>query len=555
MFRHHFSLRRVSTVTALCVSLLSTPTAHAQTGAATPKGTPKGTARRTAQKPSARKVTAGQTKKQQPAQGGGAQAREVSSSILVRWTGQPGIERYRLQLATDEGFQDIVFDEAVVGRQYVVRTLPRGRYFWRVAPAVGETGAFSSAAPVEADAPTGVDEATVMRPPLNTGWRTATGDVEQPVPARLRAGKGFDLLGVNADGTVFALDGTNGFALWTARYSPGAARGADTAAPQTSLTPAVLRAEGERTRVVVGFAEGVRALDGETGRELWRARLAGRAANASALDADGDGREEVILLTADPAALYVVEAASGRVVSETKLDAAPHGAPALLVREKDRGLLVALRNNTLELRGATGALLGSTKFDSALTTPPLPLSTPRGQIVVVGTEAGVVALKPSDLTALGRISTRDDAPRGTLTAADLDDDGAAELIVVTRGGRVAVVSTIDGNTKWFADGASDAASAAVADLNSDGVLDVLVAAGPNFARGFSGRDGRLIWKAEEEAGRHASTAAPPARGYMPRFLAVATTEDGGAVVVGADPARTGLRAVELPRGSVKTAAR
>ncbi|HEV2708079.1 MAG TPA: PQQ-binding-like beta-propeller repeat protein [Pyrinomonadaceae bacterium] len=547
-FRHPLSLRRIAPVTALCVCLLSASSAaDAQTGTSGRKGSTR--------RPAARKITPASQTKTRRAQAGGAQAREVSSSILVRWTGQPGIERYRLQLATDEGFQDIVFDEAVVGRQYVVRTLPKGRYFWRVAPAVGETGAFSSPARVEAEAPAGVDEASVMRPPLNTGWRTATGDVEQPVPARLRAGKGFDLLGVNADGTVFALDGTNGFALWTARYSPGAARTADTAAPPVALTPAIFRAEGERTRVVVGFTEGVRALDGETGRELWRARLAGSAANVSALDADGDGREEVVLLTADPAALYVVEPATGRVVSETKLDAAPHGAPALLVREKERGLLIALRNNMLELRGATGALLGSAKFDTTLTTPPLPLATPRGQIIVVGTEGGIVALKTSDLAPLGRISTHNDAPRGTLTAADLDDDGAAELIVVTKGGRVAVVSTIDGNTKWFADGASDAASAAVADLNSDGVLDVLVAAGPNFARGFSGRDGRLIWKAEEESGRHASTAAPPARGYLPRSLAIATTEDGGAVVVGTDPARTGLRAVELPRGSVKTAAR
>ena len=70
--------------------------------------------------------------------------RQVGPSILVRWQGKPGVERYRLQLATDETFKDIVFDQAVVGRQHVVKELPPGNYFWRVAPAAGETALIPS---------------------------------------------------------------------------------------------------------------------------------------------------------------------------------------------------------------------------------------------------------------------------------------------------------------------------------------------------------------------------------------------------------------------------
>lgn len=548
------SLSRARRAGALWCALLSTAGVFAQTSSAPRRSAPRRTAaRQTAANPDAAgSPDAGRSSP--------APARQVTSSIFIRWAGRPGVTRYRLQLATDESFSDIVFDEAVVGNWYVVKTLPPGRYFWRVAPAVGETGNFSTPKRVEATAgaAAGADEMNVLMPPGNTGWRTATGEVTRPMPAQLRAGQGFDLLGVNTDGMVFALDGSNGVALWTARFKPELQRGATALPAVVPLTPAVLRLAADRTNVIVGFDEGIRGLRGDTGRELWRTKLSGRATSVNVSDVDGDGRMEIVVGTSDPPNLYVVDGEAGRIVSQTKLDANPFGAPALVVGEKGRDLLIGLSNTTLELRSAGGALTHSTKFDLPLTTPPLALMTPRGQIIVVGTEAGIVALKSEDLSPIGRIAITDDAPRGTLTVADLDGDGANELIVVTKNGRVAVVSTIDGNTKWYAEGATDAASASVADLNGDGVLDVIVPAGATFARGFSGRDGSLIWKVEEEAGRRdttATTAVVP-RAFAPRSLVIApTAEGGGGVVVGSDPARTGLRAVELPKGSVRTAAK
>src|ERR1044072_6917280 len=40
------------------------------------------------------------------------QATQLPPSILVRWQGKPDVNRYRLQLATDEKFEDIVFEPA-----------------------------------------------------------------------------------------------------------------------------------------------------------------------------------------------------------------------------------------------------------------------------------------------------------------------------------------------------------------------------------------------------------------------------------------------------------
>jgi hypothetical protein len=54
----------------------------------------------------------------------------------------------------------------------------------------------------------------------------------------------------------------------------------------------------------------------------------------------------------------------------------------------------------------------------------------------------------------------------------------------------------------------------------------------------------------EEGGR---AGAEQKSGGALRSLVVAPALGGGGVLVGGDPARTGLRAVELPKGSVRTA--
>ncbi|MDQ3818330.1 MAG: VCBS repeat-containing protein [Acidobacteriota bacterium] len=157
-------------------------------------------------------------------------------------------------------------------------------------------------------------------------------------------------------------------------------------------------------------------------------------------------------------------------------------------------------------------------------------------------------LNADDLKPTGRIATEGDAPSGRLAAADLDGDGTPEVILLTRRGRVAAIGTVDGKIKWHNTGATDAASATFADLDKDGVVDVIVAAGQDFARGFSGRDGSLIWRAEEEAKGGGQTPSS----NQARALVAGRIGDGSRLlVVGTDTGRTGLRAVELPKDSGK----
>jgi outer membrane protein assembly factor BamB len=488
-------------------------------------------------------------------------SRQVAQSTIIRWKGQPGVNRYRLQLARDERFTDIVFDRAVTGREYTVTELPSGSYYWRVAPAAGETGEYSKAAPVLVGG--GAGNATsnntgagtppkTLTPADSSGWRTATGNVAQPMAAHLRDASSFDLIGVNSDGMVYALDGSSGVALWTARYRPRAKRGEATGigSGETAFTPVIFSA-GDKglANVVVAFDGGVRALEGATGRELWRAAVPGKPTSGVSADFGGDDGAKIFIADNSPS-LSILSGNTGKVLAQTKLDGAVLGAPAAYAIKSERGVVIALEGGLLELRNVNGERANSIKLDTRITTPPFVITGSHGTMVLIGSESGLISLDGTDLRPLGRIATEDDAPRGVLTAADLDADGSPEVVMITRRGRTVAISTVNGKIKWYANGATDADAAAFADLDGDNVLDVLVAAGPAFALGLSGRDGSLIWKAEEDGAR---TPAGTAQATGRALVTAPVGSGSAAFVFGSDPARTGLRAVGLPKGAVRTA--
>lgn len=471
----------------------------------------------------------------------------AATTVRIRWSERPGIKRYRLQVASDEQFNDIVFDNVVEGNDMIVPGLAGGRYFWRVAPAAAETGNFSRPQPVQvvnAGGSAAIPEPPSSLIPIGTqGWRTATGEIARPIAAPLRNSTSLDLVGINAEGLVYALDGGNGVNLWTARYRPQAKRGESTGnGGGDTFTPLILNSNAEHANVVVAFDGGVRALDGASGRELWRARILSRPVSGLVADLDGAGAPEVVIVTREPAALIILNSATGEIINHANLSADAAGAPVAFKLGEARGLALTLEGGALEMRDASGTLLRSIKLDTGITTPPLYVPGTEHSIILIGTENGLISFDANDLKPLGRIATEGDAPRGTLVARDMNGDGAAEVVMITRRGRVVVVGTLSGKIIWYNAGAIDAESAAFVDLNNDGLLDVVVAGGPAFAIGFNGRDGTLIWKAEEAThGPATDTTVHPSRVLAITQAATAPL----AFVVGTDPARVGLRAIGL----------
>ncbi len=298
-------------------------------------------------------------------------ATQMPPSILVRWQGKPGVNRYRLQLATDEKFEDVVFDQAVEGRQYVVKDLPPGNYFWRVAPAAAETSvAYSRPERVTLGSEQKVEVASVMLPADATGWRVATGEVAKVAAANLRPGGVVDFVGLGADGRVFAVDGASGISLWTSRYNTTAA--GQTPSPKAvNFEPLVIGDPVRGAYVVVATQGGVRALLGDTGRETWRAALEGTATAGVAADLDGDGKQELVVITEGPEMFYVINPLTGRVTASQKLSGEVVGQPHPFEAGGKRGVLLGVKKGRVEFRGADGQVIAEAKIDEDVTTAPL----------------------------------------------------------------------------------------------------------------------------------------------------------------------------------------
>jgi hypothetical protein len=64
----------------------------------------------------------------------------------IQWSKQAEVTKYRLQIASDEQFRDVLFDRLIDGYTYEVRDLAPGRYYCRVAQADNGTGEFLSGA-------------------------------------------------------------------------------------------------------------------------------------------------------------------------------------------------------------------------------------------------------------------------------------------------------------------------------------------------------------------------------------------------------------------------
>lgn len=460
------------------------------------------------------------------------------TSVTLRWGARPGVSRYRLQLANDRDFSDIVFDRVVSGQVYVLNDLVPGRYYWRVASLNAKRGEFSSAGVIEVPANGGAKTPSPTPPAVNNppataitsrgGWYAAIGDVSRSIMAHLRGPGTAEIVAVTTDGRIVALDATRGIALWTARMAER---------PPSALNAQVIairRTSGADNVLVLSEKLAI-LIEGRSGRELWRTTMAGNAFAAITSGA------RVFVLDSSFRKLFLVDANLGSVISDVALPRRAVGKPATMTFRGARAVIVALDDGGLHLFDESGKLVINTSAGSPATTAPLIVRTARGELVLVGTQSGLTALAAEDLHPLGRVTLKDDRPRGILTAQDLDSDGRAEIVMFTERGRVVVIKSDEGRIVWEAD-ARRAESAAFADVNGDRVLDLLLAGREGFAFALSGRDGSVVWK-DDRISTSVTNHAPVT---FPRET-FAVPSASGVLIIAAEPNRTGLRAIEFPK--------
>jgi outer membrane protein assembly factor BamB len=488
------------------------------------------------------------------AQTGPADSQTSSTEVRLHWSARPGVSRYRLQLASDNAFADIQFDRVVSGHEYQINDLSPGRYFWRIAPLTGRLGEFSSAGTIEVrkQTPSAIATPLPIASPVTDsrrtktgtaailvrgGWRAAVGDIAHPMLAHLRSPSQLDLVGVNSDGVVFALDAADGVALWST------GRSGSNRLVNGSPTVLLLSSRSGLDNIVLVSGINVTAIEGTTGRALWRTTLPAAAASATAI---GDRNSaEVLVIDKSLQRLITVDGGNGKLLTQTRLPHRIVGAPLALSGQGAGRVVLAYDTGLIEIRDLAGSVVRSGDAGSPATTPPLFIKGPRGHFILVGTRKGLIALTADELNPLGMVAIQDDAPRGTLAAEDLDGDGSPEVIMMTERGRVVAVSAADGKTLWQAKADTEGQSVAFADVDGDRVLDVVLAGGQGFATALSGRDGSVVWKDSESLALVANHSVS----LEPRSI-VAMPFRSGTLLIAADSSRTGLRALEFPKGSV-----
>jgi outer membrane protein assembly factor BamB len=478
-------------------------------------------------------------------------------STKISWNKQPGVTTYRLQIATDEQFQDVLVDRLIDGYEYIISDLDPGLYHWRVAAKNGSrTGQFLKAGlfevkkvPVVAKPPIIVSKPTPTpavlddsktRTRLTTlGWSVTTGEIVRLMAAQLRAGATPDFVGVNAEGTVYALDSARGFALWTARFNLTPSPDERVRVHYNQFVPMLLSNPATGTRLLVAFDKGVRALDGATGREIWNTKIAGIPSAATLIGSD-------IYLVAEKAdKLLILDGSTGQLKRQIKLKAEAIGPPVVLSSGVQSQLLVPLRGALIELCGLDGTYIRSFRMGTELTTQPIVVQARRGPLLLMGLKNGLIAFDAATVEALGRIAIEgNDYPVGSLSVVDLDGDKLQEVVMTTNAGRVLAIDVGDGKIRWQMD-VGAVSLPAFADLDGDTLPDVLVPGKNSLAVGLSGSTGSLIWDSGEET----TLAKSPASA---RSVAVAKVNDGRLIVVGNDRTATGLRALEVPKASAKS---
>jgi outer membrane protein assembly factor BamB len=247
---------------------------------------------------------------------------------------------------------------------------------------------------------------------------------------------------------------------------------------------------------------------------------------------------------------FLVDGGTGKLMTQVELSSRSFGAPIAFDHGAQRGVLIAYEDGRIEVRDTNGKTIRSGNAGSPATTRPLFVRGPREGLVLLGTRGGLTAFDGGDLHALGRVALKDDAPRGTLAAADLNGDGAEEVIMLTEHGRIVAVNALDGKILWESSSTSDANGVAFADVNGDRVLDVVVAGGQVFAMALSGRDGSVVWKDDQPP----ALVANHANSFAPRSVIV-VPHGSGILLIASDPSRIGLRAIGFPIGTARPPSR
>ncbi|MBI4613130.1 MAG: VCBS repeat-containing protein, partial [Planctomycetes bacterium] len=248
------------------------------------------------------------------------------------------------------------------------------------------------------------------------------------------------------------------------------------------------------------------ALDGKDGHVLWRVPTdAENMGGVAIADLDGDGRLDVVAPSQDEN-VYALRGAGGEVLWKKPIgdggsravpglgDLTGDGLPEVLIADRQGNLLVLAGKTGEKLREVRGA------GDAAARELGAPVVVDAGDgrgpwiLAPSATGAGLVALSWKDRGPVWQFA-QGKGVIGSPAVADLDSDGRREVVVAVSvprddedSAQVHVLDFETGAPLWHVtlECKTIDASPAVADLDGDGILDILVAAHDRRVHAVSG---------------------------------------------------------------------
>jgi outer membrane protein assembly factor BamB len=420
-------------------------------------------------------------------------AAETASGVaMIRWQPLPLINRYRLQIASDQGFDDIVFDRAVTGTEFKLNGLPRRHYFWRIAPAVSETGRFVQFGQVAWSDETQNLVKSSKRPSLSivtSGWKVVAQNSLNPFAIVAVKDEQRLLLASDLRGRIFAFDAETGEGKWSVSFNPS--KSVKVAKPDITNRPVAgaVASVGSLTVLLVPSAEGAKAFDTATGRMLWSLPLEhGFILDATVFDLNGRGADDFIITTNEPS-VKVVEANSGAVVSDIKLAARPFAPPVAYRRGPNGEFALALAGGEVQVYNRQGALVRSADFGPGMDRRPFTIALAPDPMLLIGERGRLAALDVATLKQVWTVEIAGGQPAGGLAQVASISDSGGMIIVSATDGRIAKLDVKTGKSLWETSISPGAEVAIVSDVDHDNQIDVITVSAAQCLTVISGQDG------------------------------------------------------------------
>ncbi|TCK06284.1 FG-GAP-like repeat-containing protein [Phorcysia thermohydrogeniphila] len=333
-------------------------------------------------------------------------------------------------------------------------------------------------------------------------WEYQTGSWvdSSPAIADLNGDGKLDVVIGSLDNKVYALNGENGQLLWS--FQTG---------DDVYSSPAIADLNGDgKPDVVIGSLDNkVYALNGENGQLLWSFQTGGDVDSSPAIaDINGDGKPDVVI-GSDDYKVYALNGENGQLLWSFYTGDIVHSSPAIADINGDGKLDVVIGSKSgkiYAINGENGQLLWEFLAGCYVhSSPAIADINGDGKLDVVvgrsvcGWDSSIVALNGENGQLLWNFPINNNWTFSSPAIADINGDGKLDVVIGSKSGKIYAINGENGQLLWsFQTENWVDSSPAIADINGDGKLDVVIGSKSGKIYAINGENGQLLWSFQTE---------------------------------------------------------